>query len=466
VRRQVPGWIWLPVGMAIGLAVARLIFTPRILERWPAPGASVPATAEIRVTFDRAMDEASVIERLRVAPSQEGEVSWQGSTLIYRPSQAWPSGGTVEVQLDSGARSRRGAGMVTSTRWSFTVAEPRLVYLWPAEGPAQVYARVLEEAEAVPLTSAPGGVIDFSIGVRGTRVVYVAVLGDDSTELRELDLIRGQDRLLFTCPAGESCTSPQLSPDGSRLAFVRATAQAGTPQQAQSRVWLQEEESTEPVAVSPEGDSASSPFWSPQGWLSFIDSTRGAILVVDAARGEPFSPIAVLPSSLGERGTWSPAGSLLIYPDLLLPVEGSSDKAGYEESLGVMETHLYCWDVLNGLLADLTAVGGWQAEDASPTFTLDGEWVVFSRRLLTPGDWTPGKQLWRMRPDGLQADQLTDEPFINHGAPAAGSQDKLLAYLRFNVEAPLEAAEVWWFDLESRTGDLVAEGGYLPAWIP
>ncbi|MCX6071950.1 MAG: Ig-like domain-containing protein [Chloroflexi bacterium] len=466
MRRRIPGWAWLPVGVAVGLAAARLILAPRILERWPAPRASVPATAEIRITFDQAMDEASVMERLHVFPSQDGQLRWQGSTLVYRQKESWPSGGTVEVRLDSGARSRRGAGMVMSARWSFTVAEPRLVYLWPADGPAQVYARVLGEADAVPLTATPGGVIDFSIGARGTRVVYVAVLGDDSTELRGLDLIRGQDRLLFTCPAGGSCTSPELSPDGNRLAFVRATAQAGATQQVQSRVWLQEEGTTEPVAVSPEGDVASSPFWSPQGWLSFVDSTRGAILVVDAARGEPFTPIAVLPSSLGERGTWSPAGDLLIYPDLLLPIEEPSDEASGEESPGVMETHLFCWDVPSGTLTDLTGVGGWQAEDASLTFTPDGDWVVFSRRLLTPGDGTPGKQLGRMRPDGLQADQLTDEAFINHGPPTAGPQGTLLAYLRFNVEAPLEPAEVWWFDLESRTGNLVAKGGYLPAWIP
>jgi Bacterial Ig-like domain/WD40-like Beta Propeller Repeat len=466
VRRRIPGWAWLLVGAVIGLAAARLIFAPRILERWPAPGASVPATAEIRITFDQAMDEASVLERLHVISSQEGEMRWQGSTLVYRPAQAWPSGGSVEVRLESGARSRRGLGMMASTRWSFTVAEPRLVYLWPADGPAQVYARVLKETEAVPLTSAPGGVIDFSIGARGTRVGYVAVLGDDLTELRELDLTRGQDRLLFTCPAGETCTSPEISPDGSRLAFVRESPQAEMTQQAAGRVWLLVDGAETPVPVSPEGDIASKPFWSPQGWLAYIDTTRGAILVVDPAQGEPFAPLAALPSSLGERGSWSPDGNQLIYPDLILMAGDSAHEAGDEESLAATETHLVRWDVSSGSLTDLTAAGGWQAEDISPTFTPDGEWVILGRKLLTSGDWTAGRQLWRMHPDGSQANQLTDEAFINHGAPAVAAQGALLAYLHFNLEAPLDPAQIWWFDIEARAGGLVVEGAYLPAWIP
>jgi hypothetical protein len=462
VRKQLPGWAWLPVGVIVGLAAARLAFTPWVVERWPAAGASVPATTEIRITFDRPMDEASVLERLHVDAVQAGEVRWQGCTLTYWPAHAWTSGATVEVRLDAGAKSKRGLGTLTATSWSFAVAQPRLAYLWPADGPAEVRAWVQDESEAVPLTAAPAGVTDFSIGKRGTSLVYVTA-GAESEELRELDLVTGQDRRWFGCPEDEHCTSPELSPDGTLLGFVRAPTETGTSGQGISRVWFLEEGGESAVAVSAEGDVASAPFWSPQGWLAYVDSTRGAILVVDPARGEPFTPLAVLPSSLGERGVWSGDGDDLIYPDLILPPESSSQAEEDESSL-VMETHLFRWEVPTGGLTDLTTSGGWQAEDASPTFTTDGEWVIFSRRLLAAGEWTPGKQLWRMRPDGSQAEPLTAEVFINHGAPAAGP--RVLAYLRFDLQNPGHPAQIWWLDVHARTGGIVAAGGYLLAWIP
>jgi len=465
VRRRIPAWAWLPIGAALGLAAARLILAPRILERQPSAGASVPATAEIRITFNQAMDEASVIERLHVDSSQLGETIWQGATLIYRPQEPWASGSTVEVRLDAGARSRRGLAMVVGARWSFSVSEPRLIYLWPADGPAQVYARTLTQTDAVALTAAPGGVVDFSIGARGTRLVYVAGSADESTELRELDLVRGEDRRLFDCPGRERCLSPELSPDGSRLAFVREAPQAEGTGQMAGRVWMLEAGGETPVPVSPEGDIAFTPFWSPQGWLAFVDVSRGAILVVDVAQGEPFSPMVTLPSSLGDRGVWSLDGSQLIFPDLLLAASGPAQDEE-AESLAGMQTHLFRWDVSSGTLTDLTAVGGWRAEDGSPTYTPDGDWVIFNRRLLSQGDWTSGKQLWRMRPDGSQSEQLTDEAFINYGAPAVGPSGDLAAYLRFNLEAPLEPAQIWSFDIGTRGASFVVEGGYLPAWIP
>ncbi len=135
-------------------------------------------------------------------------------------------------------------------------------------------------------------------------------------------------------------------------------------------------------------------------------------------------------------------------------------------SIVTLETHLFRWDVSSGNLTDLSESVALGVEDASPTFTLQGDWVYFSRRVLSQGRSTPGKQLWRMRPDGSQGAPLTDEPFINHGAPAVGPAGTTLVYLRFDLEEPLEPAELWWFDLGTLRESRAVEGGYLPAWIP
>lgn len=242
---KVPDWIWLPLGIVVGVAASRLALAPRVVDRKPAPGAIVPATTEIRISFTQAMDEASVAERLCVDSQVPGQIGWEGATLIYHPEGGWPSRSTVEVALRAGARSRRGLSMIAG-----------------------------------------------------------------------------------------------------------------------------------------------------------------------------------------------------------------------------METHLFAWEVADGTLSDLTAVGGWQAEDISPAFSPEGNWVCFSRRLLGRGGWTSGEQLGRMRANGSRAEPLTDGPFINHGAPAVGPRGNVLAYLRYDLEALTEPAQIRSIDLETRAEQVVAEGGYLPAWIP
>ena len=461
MRRTLPPWPWLLAGLALGLLGARLALAPRVVERSPAPGTMAPSTSDVRLTFSQLMDEASVTTRLHITPSQVGEIAWDGTTLVFRPADAWPTGVTVEVRLDAGARSRRGLTMWLATRWSYTVREPRLVYLWPAGEAADAYTRTAADTDAVRVTTSAQGVVDFALGSRGTQLVYTAERGAGETDLRATDLETGRDRLLFSCPAGERCTSPSLSPDGSQLAFVRAKVQAGgnsTLPTAATRVWLVTLGAELARPISPEGEIASTPFWSPQGGLAYVNSTRASILMIDPSSGASAAPLAAIPSALGERGSWSPDGRYLVYPDLVFPAQEIE-----AERAPALETHLFRWEVASGELLDLSAAA---VEDAAPAFSTRGEWIIFNRRVLATGEWTPGRQLWRMHLDGSGAEALTAEPFINHGAPAPGPQETTLAYLRYDVEQPLEPAQIWWFDLETRQGSRAVGGGYLPAWIP
>lgn len=465
MRRTLPALPWLVAGLALGLMAARLALAPRAGERTPAPGASAPSMSEVRLAFSQPMDEASVTRRLHFTPSRDGEVAWEGNTLVFRPAQAWVIGETVDVRLDAGARSRRGLTTWRATHWSFTVREPRLAYLWPAGKAADVYTRAPSDSDAVRVTTSAEGVVDFTLGARGTQLVYTAERGAGETDLRAIDLETGLDRLLFSSPAGERCSSPVLSPDGSRLAFVRAGVRAGgnaTLPMAAARVWLLTFGAEPARPISPEGDAASTPFWSPQGWLAFVDFTRASIVLIDPSAPDTDPPLAAIPSTLGERGSWSPDGRYLVYPDLVFPAHEEVEA----ERPPALETHLFRWEVSSGELLDLSTQAGVGVEDAAPVFAARGAWILFNRRVLAADGWTPGRQLWRMQFDGSGAEALTAEPFINHGAPAPGPQETTLAYLRYDVEKPLEPAQIWWFDLETRQGSRAVEGGYLTSWIP
>jgi Tol biopolymer transport system component len=462
--RSLPAWLGISVGVAIGLAGARLALGPRLVERAPAPGALIPASSELRLTFNLPMEPASVSTRLHLNPSVDGEVRWEGRTMIFRPRQGWPAGSPIEVRLEAGARSLSGLATWLASTWRFSVRSPRLGYLWPAGEPADIYMLLPSAAAPERLTSA-GGVLDFSIGAGGTLLAYSLKSADGSTEMHALGVETGEDRLLFRCAESEGCSSAAVSPDGKLLAVVRgAGGQGEGPPDApvHRRVWVVETDTGSVWPVSAEESTSLSPFWSPQGWLTYVDTTRGALVVVSLADPQAVEPLGAVPSSLGERGAWSPDGSYLIYPDLLFPSEEEAE----EEAAAHLEAHLYRWEPATGDLIDLSLEAGERVEDGVPTFSPDGEWIVFGRRVIAAGKWTPGRQLWRSRLDGSQAEPLTNEAFINHGAPAWSPAGDRLAYLRYNVETPLEPAALWWFDLGRRESSQAAVGGYAPAWIP
>ncbi len=105
-------------------------------------------------------------------------------------------------------------------------------------------------------------------------------------------------------------------------------------------------------------------------------------------------------------------------------------------------------------------------EDASPAYSPDGQWIAFARKHLDRERWTPGRQLWLMRPDGREARQLTNAPDYNHSALAWSPDSTSLAYMRFNQVEFTQPAEIWWIDINEAQPRMLVEGGYLPQWIP
>ncbi|HKD02171.1 MAG TPA: protein kinase [Terriglobales bacterium] len=120
---------------------------------------------------------------------------------------------------------------------------------------------------------------------------------------------------------------PQISPDGSRVAFVGCP----TTQSAESlvgstacSVWLQSLRSHEAHEV-PDTGGSNSPFWSPDGReIAFF--AEGKLKAVPADGG----PVRIICDALdGRGGTWGPAGVILFSPArggpvFRVPAEGGS----------------------------------------------------------------------------------------------------------------------------------------------
>jgi hypothetical protein len=458
------------IGLFVGLLIAAAIAAPRVLEVVPLDGSTdVSSTAKVSITFNQTMDVQSVESRFNIKPQVIGTLSWEGNTVTFNPETPWSAGLVVDIHLAAGARSNRFLPILQSHTWSFTIGTARVVYLWPANGIAQLYARSPFEDFALPLTDTSSGVLEYGLSMDGTKIAYTHTHDNGVSELRLLDMSRGQDQLLYTCPDESLCRSPEISPDNRTLAFVIryfVLGEGGKAVAENEQVWglsLIEEGLIFPIG--PEDHETSNPRWSPGGWLAYYDGTLRAIALVDPRSVVEAEPFNYIPSDLGLVGSWSPDGGFLIYPQMIFPPVDDDDIE--RDDLGTaFYSHLYKVEVATGATVDISGEFGESVEDAAPVFSPDGGWIAFSRKFLDLERWTLGRQLWVMRSDGSGAKPLTVEPEYNMSSLAWSPDADHLVYMRKNQIDITLPAEIWLIDVRSGEARVLIEGGYLPQWIP
>lgn len=450
--------------LLLGSGLAYTWGTPRLLSIWPEAGSvAVPAGETLRLSFSRPMNLDSITQRLVIEPERPGSFEWQGNTLVFLPGQPWPSGETVRVRLEAGARA---AGLLAlpleeAVQWTFTVAQPRLAYLFPADGPPNVWALNPLSGESEQLTQVLNGVSDFDVGLNGSAIFFSVNIPSGGSEIYRLDLLpasaseEASPQKVLVCPQSE-CRSPRLSPDGQWMAYEQ-TGQRESGQPTYTRVMLL---SLPGGSARPAGDpehQTISPVWSSTGLLAFYDSKALAYIVVDPEGGE----VARFENTAGQAPSWSPDGRSLVAPEVIAVDLGENDTP---LSSTVSSTHLMRYALDDQQVEDLS--GSEKLEDAFPAFSPDGASLAFARRFLDVSNWTPGRQLWLVRADGSDPRLLAEDPFYNHFQFAWSPSGDMLAFVRFNQNVMTDPPELWLVDPESANAALVMEGAFSPRWIP
>jgi Tol biopolymer transport system component len=474
-RSRLPLPLFAILGVLFGLLLVAFIAAPRVVKLQPAPGSQqVSSGSRISIEFNQPMDRLSVESRLRIDPNIPGEMSWQGNALIYVPDQPWPQGKVIHVRLDPWARSIRFLPLIKGSSWSFQIGAPRIIYLWPAGGPADLYVRSVDGQQTTRLAESSEGVTDFSLGQGGALVVYTALRADGGADIHSLNLTSGEDLTVYHSPQGTVCRAAAISPDGRWVAFEQADIKlgpAGTLNPGPARVWLLSLDSAgDAHPVGPQDHVSQAPGWSPGGWLTYRDSTLGAVALVSPRISGDTTPFDYIPDELGESESWSPDGADLLRPEIVFLPESSSGSSPASEEQSTFYSHLYRVDIASGQTVDLSGVNadpaGDLVEDASPAYAPSGGLIAFARKYLDNDRWSLGRQLWVMKDDGSGAQPLTNEPDYNHSAIAWSPDSTQLVYMRFNQANMSLPAEIWLIGVDGSNPHELVTGGYAPQWLP
>jgi hypothetical protein len=457
--------LWLGLALALlGIAAAAILFSragARVVALSPADGdADVPITAPIRVTFSRDMDEASVEARFRIEPEAAGELEWEGRTLTFRPRGALAPDTAYVVTIEPGATGRDGQPLRRGASAAFRTRAPQLLTLGRAYEGAPVRQLFVAApggaAGAGParqLTDHAGGVWDYAVHPQGQEIVYSALRDDGGSDLWRVDRDGGDRRVLLACPEA-ACLNPVWSPDGAQIAYERRDIRAGAPSLAPQagRIWLLDLESGEERPLFDYDVALHSPAWSPGGErIAYVSPMLPGVEVLDMGSGE----LQSFGNEWGAAPVWSPDGGVLMLPEVMLEDEA-------------FVVRLVRVDLAGGELLDISGDEG-LVKDTGPAWSPGGGWIAFERQFLDEAQWTPGRQIWLVRPDGSEAYRLLAEPMGDCYALAWRPDGGALAYARIDLAEGVQVApkvSVWVFDLVAREAVRVAEDGVLPGWLP
>jgi Tol biopolymer transport system component len=465
-----------------------LLGTPRLLGVSPVDGeAAVSPGTSLTLTFSRPMQADTVIERLDIQPSVAGNYAWDGNRLVFTPLQPWQAGETIRVMLTGGSRAAGWLGLPIrgDVAWSFTIRQLRLIYLYPSDSAANIYALEPYSGVNTPLTNHPGGVQDFQVDFSGTAIYYSVRNAGAGSNIYRLKIPTSQPgdapeatnqetprtatppepELILSCSQA-ICRSPAVSPDGRYLAYEHiALPGSNEPNYPQVRLLSLEAQSFPVNDASPDPVLAGNPLhqtlqptWSSQGILALYDTNAGAYIFLEPQDGE----LARLPNQTGQSGAWDPQGRYFLAAEIFFLDENFSKELTNLEPLA--NSHLLLFDWQQDTVQDLTPEE--TMEDTSPAFSPDGKTLAFARKYLDITRWTPGRQLWLEHLDSHEESPLTDEPLYNHFEFTWSPDGNRLAYVRFNQSVLTEPPEIWLIDPVTKQAEQLVVGGYSPQWIP
>lgn len=446
------------------------------VERF-SPAGQGSQSSLITMNFSEDMDRSSVENRFTVEPQVEGEFTWSGPRMIFRPTTRLVSGTTYRVHLDSGSKSLNGREALKDFSFSFDVRGARIAYaLLGDEGHNDVWISDPSDPEgAERLTFSQYGVSDFTVSPDGGKLAYIEVASNDnsdtSTSLKMLDIETGVVSDLI--PFGESHVSePAWSSDSSKIAYTRVDFSTSVPGiddggslgYSLPRVWIVDISQSPPAserALSSSAGSSFAPVW----------STTGDVLAVG---NDPLTEGSVRRIAVSNRATDD-----VFYLDTILNSVVSFNGNG-DEVLFIVNTssqfnaptELWVSFVGSQLLRKVKTGSDEPVRDSDVAWQPGGEWVAVSRRGFGENE-TRGNQAFLV--NIVTGDSRPIAYSVEHSVESltwspSGDSLAIVRLRRWEADGETHTSDTY-RDLliySPQTGELteVTRGASKPSWAP
>jgi TolB protein len=443
--------------IVVGLALATGLLLWRgdrvgvqVVQVSPVEGSTgVSTRAVLQVTFDQTMSPSKSDLPLTISPPVEGEVRWDGHSLIFSPAEPLAPETLYTVTLAETLTSQQGRPVRGLSSWQFRTRQPRLLYVAPdADDHDQIFSMdpAAGRGEPVQLTVEPLGVFDFALAPDGATLAYAALREDGGSDLWAVSTDGHSRTPLLTCSEA-ICNAAAWSPDGRRLVYERRTLLVPGGAPGPPRLWWLNPASGDSVPVFDDNQIIGyGAVWSPDGhWLSYVAPSSQGVQIYNVDDGRSF----LVPSRMGGLAVWSPDSTTVLVADI------QPGDAGFS-------VHLLKAVPQSGQLADISGEAA-PVEDGSPVWSPDGAWIAFTRKAAGA---SMGKQIWLMRADGSQARYLTAEPDIHHGLPAWSPDGRYLVFQRFHLKELGARPSIWRLEVETGQMQELVAAANRPVWLP
>ncbi|MBW2494635.1 MAG: S9 family peptidase [Deltaproteobacteria bacterium] len=256
---------------------------------------------------------------------------------------------------------------------------------------------------------------------------------------------------------------PRISPDGRWIAYTVGN-QDLEADESSSRIWMVPAAGGDPIPLSAEGESSSSPRWSPDGkYLGFLSSRDEGKTQVWTLFREGGEAVQQTDTAQGVNSfEWSPDGKKLLLvlrdpkPEELEAKEAADKGETYKEKtpppwvvtrrqfkldyVGYLDnrrTHLYVFDLASKEIVQITSG---DFDDSEPAWSPDGTRVAFvSNRTAIPDD-NYNTDIWVVAADNDDLDakplQITTNPGPD-GTPSWSADGSLISHTS-NIETGAE----------------------------